>query len=388
MRFSKLIFVFQFFYPLHISSSSSCNPDTKPLFGKFLLQRWADARKELGLNDPFLFTEKNDSIMLQYMQRVEFVINNVNSFTFGAKVFYNKDIPVPYVPILTCAENSIMSNLDDLTASKNSKAQEAKRSFQPLRIIKSQSQLELLLSAACITPEYQAAIKDENSLHNSNDTTNYSCSSIRTFTFVMDPFQRFAASYKECVWRYYFQRDRRSRDGSFMKINSSLVKEHFLTLLDFRFPKLGSAQLLYPLAGSLFSFHVDIVGHLDNFHQDWNTLIMPQYGFDAKTQGYNYDYGPKKSNPDPDYLKKREEMDMNKILLAEGESDNNNARKALTETFESDPKYIRALCHLLLIDYVCLPMYSLPPACAFLLPTRTKAKEAMDNKREIPPHMS
>lgn len=42
------------------------------------------------------------------MQRVDFVVNTVNSHTVGAKVFYNDDIPVPYIPIAMCAEETIL----------------------------------------------------------------------------------------------------------------------------------------------------------------------------------------------------------------------------------------------------------------------------------------
>ena len=108
-----------------------------------------------------------------------------------------------------------------MTSSKRSKVLEVKRSFQPWKGIKTQSQLELLLSAASITPEYLAAIRDEPRAHNSNDNTTYSCSSTRTFTFVMDPFQRFAKGYTEAVWRYFFQKDKRNIDGSVMKVIST-----------------------------------------------------------------------------------------------------------------------------------------------------------------------
>lgn len=110
-----------------------CNPENRHLFGKFLLQRWSDARKEIGFFvDPFatrMYQSLENAQMLkvrietnlsslsynctrmcfyQYIKLVDHVMNTVNSFTPGAKVYYNIEVPVPYIPILSCIEKNIM----------------------------------------------------------------------------------------------------------------------------------------------------------------------------------------------------------------------------------------------------------------------------------------
>ena len=47
-------------------------------------------------------------------------------------------------------------------------------------------------------------------------------------------------------------------------------------------------------------------------------------------------------------------------------------------------RYKRAVCHLILVDYICLPMYKLPVECEFLNATREEAVSAMKEGRHIP----
>ena len=39
---------------------------------------------------------------------------------------------------------------------------------------------------------------------------------------------------------------------------------------------------------------------------------------------------------------------------------------------QTQPEYARAICHLVLIDYVCLPKYTLPKYCQFLESIRSE----------------
>jgi len=55
--------------------------------------------------------------------------------------------------------------------------------------------------------------------------------------------------------------------------------------------------------------------------------------------------------------------------------------------FQNEPQFQRAICHLLLTDYVCLPMYQLPEGCKFLTKTRQAAVAAMEKNEIIPPHV-
>ena len=45
--------------------NTRCRPENKHLFAKFLLQRWSDIRKEIGLTvDPFNIRNPKDEFML------------------------------------------------------------------------------------------------------------------------------------------------------------------------------------------------------------------------------------------------------------------------------------------------------------------------------------
>lgn len=105
-------------------------------------------------------------------------------------------------------------------------------------------------------------------------------------------------------------------------------------------------------------------------------------------QEFKYLNGHTESEPNPDYLKKRQNNDFDKMFqLDRGETDKTHARKALKQLATSEPNYMRALCHMLLIDYICLPMYPLPPPCSFLQSLRDKAVQAMEVNSEVPPHI-
>ena len=47
-------------------------------------------------------------------------------------------------------------------------------------------------------------------------------------------------------------------------------------------------------------------------------------------------------------------------------------------------RYTRAICHMLLIDYVCLPEYSLPVECQFLNQSRAVAFGALGKDKMLP----
>jgi hypothetical protein len=74
-----------------------------------------------------------------------------------------------------------------------------------------------------------------------------------------------------------------------------------------------------------------------------------------------------------------------KVAIAS--KDPNNARQSLLALFAAEPQYTRAVCHLILVDYICLPMYPLPPECQFLNATRAAAEAAVRAGRPVPHKM-
>ena len=88
-----------------------------------------------------------------------------------------------------------------------------------------------------------------------------------------------------------------------------------------------------------------------------------------------------KGNPNPNInIKHRSNAESNAV------ADPGNVRPNLRLLFSKEVKYKRAICHLLLIDYVCLPEYPLPSDCLFLNETMHRARQALHRKQEIPIH--
>lgn len=62
-----------------------------------------------------------------------------------------------------------------------------------------------------------------------------------------------------------------------------------------------------------------------------------------------------------------------------------NARTSLKEILKTDKSFLRAICHFVLIDYICIDSYSLPENCQFLNKTVELAKITIINKKTVNP---
>jgi hypothetical protein len=85
---------------------------------------------------------------------------------------------------------------------------------------------------------------------------------------------------------------------------------------------------------------VSLAGHLENFSEDWPRLnqylraAIPYVGSRRHV-----------SSQDPLHL-----------------------RASLETLLRTDSSYMRALCRLLLVDYICFPKYKVPADCADMIP--------------------
>jgi hypothetical protein len=142
---------------------------------------------------------------------------------------------------------------------------------------------------------------------------------------------------------------------------------------------------MYPMAGALFEYNIGILGRLESFSSDWERLIMPTYGIGRP---YNEDFGRHPTSVFHPHDKKRNLTELlslfvdrrslardkgkkkdGKAVPANGQYVD-NARNVLIDLLHSHPEYMRAICHLILVDYVCLPDYPMPKSCGFLNRTR------------------
>ncbi len=58
-------------------------------------------------------------------------------------------------------------------------------------------------------------------------------------------------------------------------------------------------------------------------------------------------------------------------------SDPQLAHNSFKQLFAEKPQYLRAVCEFILIDYVCLPNYTLPEACAYLQPRVEEGRQLL-----------
>jgi len=329
-----------------------CNPLTKKLFAKFLLQRWIDARYELSM------PETHDEMQ----NRNIFVLILFYSYNPGAVLYVTRDaIAIPFVRIWKCANEGIGSNLFINTLYKKSK-----KVLSAVRLtVKSQSHLSTALNAL--------------SHHSVANITR------PAFVFVREPYERFLSAFSEVVFRTYDWRKIREPNGSPGQVNLSMAMYYFEQLMDYHTP-LVQMEHMYSMSGALFEYNIGVVGYLEKMQLDWTQKIVPTYGL---KRPYNDYFGQHPTSMNHPRLGKEEESTAPTPAMINAmrkESDPNNARTAFKSLLSLYPRYMRALCHLLLVDYICLPNYPLPAECGFLNRTRESAVLSIQQGRTIPPH--
>lgn len=316
-----------------------CNPSTSKLVSKFLIQRYLDARTELGMTDASkkLFDKKVSS----YYDNVDFVLLKLFGFNPEVIIFVTmKGTVIPYLRMFKCANEGISANLFSLTVSKSTILSNGIRMNA-----KSNSAKDMLLNSLQHNHEYRNTTKP-------------------AFTFVREPTQRFMSGFTETVFKHVQKYNIKNSDGSNKRINESEAKDYLKQLFDFQ-PFLWDVEHMFPMSGAFFQFHVPLVGSVEQMKFDWETKIKPMYGINAT---YNNKLGVHDTSVyHPSVVEKK----------GQSSRDPNGARAAIKSVLNNDFRYSRAICQLLLIDYVCLPMYTLPPKCMFLNDTRYAAMEAI-----------
>ena len=101
-----------------------------------------------------------------------------------------------------------------------------------------------------------------------------------------------------------------------------------------------------------------IIGYLESFTNDWVKNVAPIINFTAP---YNFNFGiHPQSHSHPSQSRA---------------TDPNKSRESLEKLLEDNKDYRDAICHYVLIDYMCLPNYSLPDMCNHLLPLLNEGRE-------------
>jgi hypothetical protein len=120
------------------------------------------------------------------------------------------------------------------------------------------------------------------------------------------------------------------------------------------------------MTAAFFRFNFTIVKHLENFRADWGD-ISARFGITARldeSQGLHA-----KTAVNHPTLQARDSggvgggSNSNSSAAAPVRDDVMHVHSRLEALFASKPEHLRAVCRILLIEYVCLPEYSLPAAC-------------------------
>eukprot|EP01035_Chromulina_nebulosa_P038050 gene38050-51389_t len=369
------------------------------------------ARSELNLAPQFkLSNNRSDAENFNYKTAVEKVLLGIFSFSNGVVINYDpKSIrPIPYARIIFNGEEKVydyFSRLTQFPPNTNRKSQSLQHSN-----VKYKNHLELLLSAMSVS---EAEVNEKGlSIQTVLDSTVSNVGVVPVVTFVREPLDRFFHGYCEAVSKLpptskgggdttTTTATPQSPKDATTKLGSDLVE-----IMNFKEPFPRTSAILFPMAGTFFEFEIGLIGQYEHMatdlheirgaykissKQDHRLLTPKEKGGNGGGTGggggsSNKDNknNNKNSNNNNKKVGKSGE-DSSSITSAEGGVTNNSVRlrEALSSGGPQQQRFIRAICHLLLIDYVCLPMYVLPAECQFLRDARHAAAEALKRKEHV-----
>jgi len=399
-----------------------CTPNNKYLFGKFMIQQWVNARNALGLDS-----------YTNLMPHIDDILNRVNGFTPLMNIYFTTSgRTISYAILWKCASDGIILNMHPAAL----KSKESPKQKTLLLQVKS---YEEMVNCLEVMKDY----------HSPTPSGLKSTLQHETFTFVRDPFQRFIAGFTEAVFRtlnpvnqnkvpnfdplgdLYRPKPpgRTLLEGNHSMGNKNAEKNHHITPLHtphhhnmnhsshslskpHSFNNLSEAELearnirlvntsivakylrhvfdydnrlvlpghFFPMSGVLFSFPIQNLGHLESFDEDWNRILTRLNG--GQPIPYDYKFGMHKTSVNFPTDKGKSKTSAN------NSKDPNNARVSLLKLMKEDLRYTQAICHLILVDYICLPSYTMPVECQFLNQTREAAIAAVHAGQILKPYQS
>jgi len=296
-------------------------------FNSFIADRWNAARISFGLPHSTNFTTTHH-------------YNSFVRFQSGIVIFTAPDnkTDIPYARIYKCANEAIVQNLffgkrfnhypptwitirnyDEFNTYKNSYSIE-----RPNRVLK------------------------------------------QKFTFVRDPAVRFESAFAEAIWQTN-EKIQRQNLGTPINVTSvDDIKSLFVQFLELNNPFSPRASAhLSTMSNVFFEYDdVDIVGNLESFLTDWQSKIITSYNLDLYDHRFNHNFGKHNSainHPGMDRVHQVRK---------------NSARYYYQQLLETE--YVTGICHLIMIDYVCLPKYALPAKCQHLNPILNAGRKLLE----------
>lgn len=188
-------------------------------------------------------------------------------------------------------------------------------------------------------------------------------SDFKTFAYIREPLQRFESGFSEAVYRTKGLRLNSTED-----ITNILKKFlDYQYVFHFRKPIIGMFHV-FPQSGVYFNFDIDITLHLETFLQDWERVVVPTYNLPPNT--FDSKLGFHATAMNHPMIKSKDATFMTTLKR----SNATKVRGFIRNLYRDNQDTMRAICHLILIDYICFPEYALPPPCQFLNDTLLEGK--------------
>ena len=297
-----------------------CRREHRDNFHSFVADRWDAARKSMGLPN------MNVSIYSNHYVYINFV-----KFHSGIVIFTTPDnaTDLPYVRIYKCANEAIVQNLFF-----GKKFRDVPPNWITIK-------------------NYEEFIKykDTYVVQRPNRVLK------KSFTFVRDPLVRFESGFAEAIW-YTNDFNQRRNLGPQINVTSAEDVKSLLTQfleLNSPFSRRGGDHLS-TMSKVFFEFDIDVVGYLESFFTDWQAKIVAGYNLDLYNHTFNHKLGKHSSAINHPGMEQNIQLRIN------------SARLYFQKLLEADSSVMNAICHLVMIDYVCLAKYSLPAKCQHLYP--------------------
>lgn len=215
-----------------------------------------------------------------------------------------------------------------------------------------------------------------------------------TVLFVRDPFDHFNSALTEIISRTYHYGGIHNHNYSLQDINSFSMEQYLDCIIDatqtvfsnFKGYRIKDIPIMYQMehlnfvSAPFFYYNFTMVKHLSTFQEDWET-VRQRFGFKFELDmdiGRHEDTAihhpallipavlqanaTASSRANLTLHDGMNETGPGPISLAAAD-DALHVNSRLRALYAAKPEYIRALCRVLMIEYVCLPEYEMPPAC-------------------------
>lgn len=332
-----------------------CNFDNYVKIFPFLSQRWLSARKELNLT-----CKSDDESSSILKDRHDAMVTNFFRFSSQVPVFNINQSIIGYGRIYKCASEGIMHNLN-LYAREISLYEAGKE--------------HVLLNRDDITDINHAIQYNEkdnfeptfnSKIWNLTKELKSRNKNFKIFTFIRDPLKHFESGFREAVYR----------TKGLVLTSTESITNIIRDMLDYVFisdphKPLNDLFHIFRMSGVYFNYNIDLTLHVETFVDDWETIVVPTYYLPPKT--FDAQSGFHETSVDHPRVKSHEKIAIFQI--------NNSNSTQIQELFKylqkTQPSTMRAICHLILIDYICFPEYKLPRSCTFLKNVFNKGKQLL-----------